>query len=54
MGSVFSMMTPMRTMLKYNFDLLEVVDDEQKLLNFLPLIQALAGDPARASCFNPG
>ena len=30
MGSVFSMMTPMRTMLKYNFDLLEVVDDEQE------------------------
>src|SRR5437763_4180343 len=26
MGSVFSQMTPMRTLMKYNFDLLEVVD----------------------------
>ena len=29
MGSVFSMMTPMRTMLKYNLDLLEMADDER-------------------------
>ena len=32
MGSVFSMMTPMRTLTKYNLDLLEVMDDENKLL----------------------
>src|SRR4029434_2902734 len=35
MGSVFSMMTPMRTLTKYNLDLLEVMDDKKKLLNFL-------------------
>jgi hypothetical protein len=35
MGAVFSMMTPMRSLLKYNLDMLEVVDDEKKLLNFL-------------------
>ena len=45
MGSVFSMMTPMRTMLKYNFDLLEVVDDEQKLLNFLRMEKWIADRP---------
>ena len=27
-GAVFNMMTPVRTMLKYNFDLLDVMDDE--------------------------
>jgi polyhydroxyalkanoate synthase len=48
MGSVFSMMTPMRTMLKYNFDLLEVVDDEQKLLNFLRMEKWLADRPHHA------
>ena len=45
MGSVFSMMTPMRTMLKYNFDLLEVVDDEQKFLNFLRMEKWIADRP---------
>ena len=35
MGSVFSMMTPMRTMMKYNLDMLEVMDDKKKFLNFL-------------------
>jgi len=29
MGSVFSMMTPMRTLMKYNLDMLEVMDDER-------------------------
>ena len=32
MGAVFSMLTPIRSMTKYNLDLLEVVDDEAKLL----------------------
>ncbi len=45
MGSVFSMMTPMRTMLKYNFDLLDIVDDEQKLLNFLRMEKWIADRP---------
>ena len=44
MGSVFSMMTPMRTM-KYNLDLLEVVDDEKKLLNFLRMEKWIADRP---------
>ena len=45
MGSVFSMMTPMRTMTKYNLDLLEVVDDEKKLLNFLRMEKWIADRP---------
>ena len=45
MGSVFSMMTPMRTMLKYNIDLLEVVDDEKKFLNFLRMEKWIADRP---------
>ena len=45
MGSIFSMMTPMRTMLKYNLDLLEVVDDEKKLLNFLRMEKWIADRP---------
>jgi polyhydroxyalkanoate synthase subunit PhaC len=39
------MMTPMRTMLKYNLDLLEVVDDEKKLLNFLRMEKWIADRP---------
>jgi polyhydroxyalkanoate synthase subunit PhaC len=45
MGSVFSMMTPMRTALKYNIDLLEVVDDEKKFLNFLRMEKWIADRP---------
>ena len=45
MGSVFSMMTPMRTLTKYNLDLLEVVDDEKKLLNFLRMEKWIADRP---------
>jgi len=45
MGSVFSQMTPMRTLLKYNLDMLEVVDDEKKLLNFLRMEKWLADRP---------
>ena len=32
MGAVFSMMTPMRSLLKYNLDLVEAAEDEGKLL----------------------
>ena len=42
MGSVFSMMTPLRSLTKYNVDLLDVVDDEAKLMNFLRMEKWLA------------
>ena len=45
MGSVFSMMTPMRTMMKYNLDMLEVMDDEKKFLNFLRMEKWIADRP---------
>jgi polyhydroxyalkanoate synthase len=45
MGSVFSMMTPMRSMTKYNLDLLDVVDDRKKFLNFLRMEKWIADRP---------
>ena len=45
MGSVFSLMTPMRTLMKYNLDLLEVIDDEKKFLNFLRMEKWIADRP---------
>jgi polyhydroxyalkanoate synthase len=42
MGSVFSIMTPMRTMTKYNLDLLEVLDDLNKFLNWLRMEKWIA------------
>jgi poly[(R)-3-hydroxyalkanoate] polymerase subunit PhaC len=45
MGSVFSMMTPMRTLMKYNLDMLEVMDDEKKFLNFLRMEKWIADRP---------
>ena len=45
MGSVFSQMTPMRTLMKYNLDLLEVMDDEKKFLNFLRMEKWIADRP---------
>ena len=45
MGSVFSMMTPMRTLTKYNLDLLEVMDDKKKFLNFLRMEKWIADRP---------
>ena len=45
MGAVFSMMTPMRSLLKYNLDMLEVVDDEKRLLNFLRMEKWIADRP---------
>jgi polyhydroxyalkanoate synthase subunit PhaC len=45
MGSIFSMMTPMRTLTKYNLDLLEVMDDKKKLLNFLRMEKWIADRP---------
>lgn len=45
MGAVFSMMTPMRTLMKYNLDMLDVIDDDAKLLNFLRMEKWLADRP---------
>jgi polyhydroxyalkanoate synthase len=45
MSAVFSMMTPMRSITKYNLDLLDVVDDEKKLMNFLRMEKWLADRP---------
>jgi polyhydroxyalkanoate synthase subunit PhaC len=45
MGSIFSSMTPMRTILKYNLDLLEVAGDKAKLMNFLRMEKWLAHRP---------
>ena len=45
MSSIFSMMTPVRSATKYNLDLLDVVDDERKFLNFLRMEKWLADRP---------
>ena len=45
MGAMFNAMTPVRTMLKYNLDLLEVIDDEKRLLNWLRMEKWLADRP---------
>ena len=44
-GAVFNMLTPIRSITKYNLDLLDVVDDEAKLLNFLRMEKWLADRP---------
>jgi polyhydroxyalkanoate synthase subunit PhaC len=46
MSSVFSLMTPMRSLTKYNLDLIDVVDDQAKLMNFLRMEKWLADRPA--------
>lgn len=45
MGSVFSMMTPLRSLTKYNVDLLDIVDDKDKVMNFLRMEKWLADRP---------
>jgi polyhydroxyalkanoate synthase len=45
MGSVFSMLTPVRSATKYNLDLFDVADDDRKLLNFLRMEKWLADRP---------
>jgi polyhydroxyalkanoate synthase subunit PhaC len=45
MGSIFASMTPMRTLLKYNLDLMEIAGDKSKLLNFLRMEKWLADRP---------
>jgi polyhydroxyalkanoate synthase len=48
MGTVFSMLTPVRSATKYNIDLLDVVEDEKKFLNFLRMEKWLADRPDHA------
>src|SRR3712207_9377752 len=48
MSAVFSMLTPIRSITKYNLDLLEMVEDEAKLLNFLRMEKWLADRPHHA------
>lgn len=48
LAAVFSMLTPIRSLTKYNLDLLDVVDDEAKLLNFLRMEKWLADRPHHA------
>jgi polyhydroxyalkanoate synthase len=45
MSAIFSMMTPIRSLTKYNLDLVDIVDDEKKLLNFLRMEKWLADRP---------
>lgn len=45
-GMMFSMMTPFRSLAKYNLTLLEVGQDRDKLLNFLRMEKWLADRPA--------
>ncbi len=45
MGAVFSAMTPIRSMTKYNLDLLNAANDDAKLMNFLRMEKWLADRP---------
>jgi len=45
MSFVFSMMTPVNALTKYNLGLYDVMDDEKKLLNFLRMEKWLADRP---------
>ena len=45
MGAVFSAMTPIRSMTKYNLDLLNATSDDAKLMNFLRMEKWLADRP---------
>lgn len=45
MASVFQMLTPVRNLTKYNVDLLDLADDDKKLMNFLRMEKWLADRP---------
>ena len=49
-AAVFQMMTPVRSLTKYNLDLMEVADDKKRLLNFLRMEKWLVrpAQPSRA------
>lgn len=46
MGHVFANLTPMRTLLKYNLDLMEIAGDQDKMMNFLRMEKWIADRPA--------
>ena len=48
MGAVYFMLTPIRSITKYNLDLLDVADDEAKLLNYRRMEKWLADRPHHA------
>jgi polyhydroxyalkanoate synthase len=48
MSAIFSMLTPIRSVTKYNLDLVDVLDDDEKLLNFLRMEKWLADRPHHA------
>jgi polyhydroxyalkanoate synthase len=45
MGMVFSMLTPVKSLTKYNLDMLDLFDSEEKLMNFLRMEKWLADRP---------
>jgi polyhydroxyalkanoate synthase len=45
MGAIFNQMSPIRHLLKYNLDLLEIADDEQRLMNWLRMEKWIADRP---------
>jgi polyhydroxyalkanoate synthase len=45
MGAIFNQMSPMRSLLKYNFDLIEIADDEERLMNWLRMEKWIADRP---------
>ncbi|MEO0443810.1 MAG: alpha/beta fold hydrolase, partial [Pseudomonadota bacterium] len=45
MGMVFQLITPVKSLTKYNIDLLDIAHDERKLLNFLRMEKWLADRP---------
>jgi polyhydroxyalkanoate synthase len=47
-GMAFTMMTPMRSLAKYNLTLVEASQDDAKLMNFLRMEKWLADRPAHA------
>jgi polyhydroxyalkanoate synthase len=51
-GYLFSLMTPGRTLTKYNLDLLDVAGDEAKLLNYLRMERWLADRPSQPGEFS--
>ena len=44
--AIFAMLTPVRSATKYNLDLLDVIDDDRKFLNFLRMEKWLSDRPA--------
>jgi polyhydroxyalkanoate synthase len=47
-GTAFNLMTPMRSLAKYNLTLIEASQDERRLMNFLRMEKWLADKPAHA------